>query len=52
MPQPHRGDYGLYAVANQKVWRPSADCQRSLGVFVRIMDAPGGRCLVYLGMHA
>jgi len=45
MPQPHRGDYSLYA-------GPSADCQRSLGVFVRIMDAPGGRYFVYLGMHA
>ena len=52
MHQSHRGDDSLHVVANQMVWRPSADSQQSLGVFVIIMDAPGGRDLVYLSVHA
>jgi porin len=41
VPQNHRGDYSFYAVADQMVWRPSADSPQSVGVFARIMGAPG-----------
>jgi porin len=39
----HRGDYSFYAVADQMVWRPDPDGARSLGVFARVMGAPGDR---------
>ncbi|HYS67544.1 MAG TPA: carbohydrate porin, partial [Paraburkholderia sp.] len=42
----HRGDYSFYAVADQMIWRPSPDAARSLGVFARVMGAPGDRNLV------
>jgi porin len=50
--QHHRGDYSFYAVADQMVWRPSADSPQSLGVFARAMGAPGDRNLVDLGINA
>jgi len=52
IPQNHRGDYSFYAVADQMVWRPSADSPQSVGVFARIMGAPGDRNLVDLGINA
>lgn len=48
----HRGNYSFYAVADQMVWRPSADSPQSVGVFARIMGAPGDRNLVDLGVNA
>ena len=42
----HKGDYSLYAVADQMVWRPNPDEPRSIGVFARVMGAPGDRNLV------
>jgi porin len=51
-PRSHRGDYSFYAVADQMVWRPSADSPQSVGVFARIMGAPGDRNLVDLGVNA
>jgi len=48
----HRGDYSFYAVADQMVWRPSADSPQSVGVFARVMGAPGDRNLVDLGINA
>jgi porin len=42
----HRGDYSVYAVADQMIWRPDPDEPRSLGVFARVMGAPGDRNLV------
>jgi porin len=50
--QSHRGDYSFYAVADQMVWRPSADSPQSIGVFARVMGAPGDRNLVDLGINA
>jgi porin len=48
----HSGDYSIYATADQMVWRPSADSPQSVGVFARIMGAPGDRNLVDLGVNA
>ncbi|KAA0087830.1 carbohydrate porin [Paraburkholderia sp. T12-10] len=42
----HRGDYSFYAVADQTIWRPNANEPRSIGVFARVMGAPGDRNLV------
>jgi porin len=46
IPARHHGNYSIYAVADQTVWRPSADSPRSIGVFARVMGAPGDRNLV------
>ncbi|MCP3728172.1 carbohydrate porin [Paraburkholderia sp. CNPSo 3272] len=51
-PVSHRGNYSIYAVADQMVWRPSADSPQSVGVFARVMGAPGDRNLVDLGVNA
>ena len=48
----YRGDYSFYAVADQMVWRPSADSPRSVGVFARVMWAPGERNPIDLGINA
>jgi porin len=52
VPATHSGDYSIYAVADQMVWRPSADSPQSVGVFARIMGAPGDRNVVDLGVNA
>ncbi len=38
----HRGNFSIYAVVDQAVWRDPAG-SRSIGVFARIMGAPGDR---------
>ena len=50
--QSHRGNYSFYAVADQMVWRAGADSPQSVGVFARVMGAPGDRNLVDLGINA
>ncbi|SIT50736.1 Carbohydrate-selective porin OprB [Paraburkholderia piptadeniae] len=52
IPQSHKGNYSFYAVADQMVWRPSADSPQSVNVFARIMGAPGDRNVVDLGVNA
>jgi len=42
----HRNNFSIYAVADQMVWRPTPDSPRSIGVFARVMGAPGDRNLV------
>jgi porin len=46
-----RGNYGIYAIADQTVWRPDADSPRALGVFVAAMAAPGDRNPVGVGVN-
>jgi porin len=48
----HRGNYSVYAVVDQMVWRPDPDSARSIGVFARVMGAPGDRNLVGLSVNA
>ncbi|QGZ66612.1 carbohydrate porin [Paraburkholderia acidisoli] len=50
-PAQHRGDYSFYAVADQMVWRPDPDEPRSIGVFARVMGAPGNRNPVSLSAN-
>lgn len=52
IPATHRGNVGFYAVADQMVWRPSADSPRSVGVFARVMGAPGDRNVVDFAANA
>lgn len=40
VPASHRGDYSIYAVADQMLWRQGADPNRTLNVFGRVMGAP------------
>lgn len=41
-----RGDYGIYAVADQQVWRPAGEGEGGVGVFARVMGGPGDRNLL------
>lgn len=41
-----RGDYSLYAVADQLVWRKPGQKDGGVGVFLRAMGAPGDRNLI------
>jgi len=41
-----RGSYSLYALADQLVWRKAGAKDGGVGVFVRVMGAPGDRNLV------
>ncbi len=43
IPAQHQGDYSIYALADQMVWRPSVDSPQSVGVFARMTGAPGNR---------
>jgi porin len=43
VPAQHRGDYSIYALADQMVWRPAVDSPQSVGIFARMMGAPGNR---------
>lgn len=45
-PLMHRGNYSLYAVADQTVWQSRANTARTVNVFARIMGAPDDRNLV------
>ncbi len=53
MPLRHRGDYSIYAVADQMVWRKANDPNRSISVFGRVMGTPeGDRNLVDFSLNA
>ena len=39
-PRRHRGEYAVYAVADQMLWRQEEDPNRSLSAFARVMGAP------------
>ena len=45
-PLMHRGNFSLYAVADQTVWQSTADGARTLNLFGRIMGAPEDQNLV------
>ncbi len=36
VPQSHRGDYAIYAVADQMVWRSFEEPDRTINVFLRL----------------
>jgi porin len=45
-PKMRRGNFSVYGVVDQMVWRPSDDSARAVGVFARVMGTPGDRNLV------
>ena len=47
-----RGNYSLYAIADQLVYRPAGTKDEGIGVFLRIMGAPGDRNLINLYVDA
>ncbi|MGN6086678.1 carbohydrate porin [Trinickia sp.] len=51
-PRMRHGNFSVYAVADQMVWRPSPDAARSIGVFARVMGAPGDRNAVDFSANA
>jgi porin len=51
IPQSHHGNWSVYAVADQMVWRESNGGPESVGVFARLMGAPGDRNLVDFGAN-
>jgi porin len=42
-PLQHRGDFGLYAMIDQRLWRAPGDADRGLNVFLRAVAAPSDR---------
>ena len=51
-PRMHRHDYSVYAVFDQSIWRPDPAEARAIGVFARVMGAPGDRNLISFGVNA
>lgn len=51
MPRMHRGNYSVYALADQLVWRQLGG-PRWIGVFARLMGAPADRNLIDFSMDA
>lgn len=51
-PRMRHGNFSVYAVADQMIWRPSPDSPRSVGVFARVMGAPGDRNTVDFSANA
>jgi len=47
-----QGNYSVYAVADQMVWRPDPNGTQSIGAFVRVMGAPADRNLISFGANA
>jgi len=43
VPAQHRGDYGLYAMVDQMIWRVPNTKDNGLGVFVRVAGSPSDR---------
>jgi porin len=53
IPLQHRGDYSIYAVADQMVWRQADTPNRSISVFARVMATPeADRNLITFSMNA
>jgi porin len=49
----HRGDYGLYAVADQMLWRSALEADRNINAFLRVMGTPqGDRNLIRFSLNA
>jgi porin len=40
---PHHGDYSIYFIADQELWHPAANGDRSVAIFTRVGAAPADR---------
>jgi porin len=53
IPRRHRGNFAVYGVADQMVWRSTRDPNRTLSVFARVMGTPlADRNLIDFSMNA
>jgi porin len=53
IPQQHRGDYSIYALADQLVWVDPTEPDRTINLFGRVMGTPQvDRNLIEFGMNA
>lgn len=52
IPRRHHGNFSLYAILDQTVWRAGPGDGPSLGLFLRAMGAPADRNLVDFGLNA
>jgi porin len=53
IPRTHRGDYAIYAVADQMVWRSFREPDRTVNVFLRAMSTfEGDRNLISFSLNA
>ncbi len=43
IPVQHRGNYGIYAIADQMLWPTSEDKEQGLGMFLRLSGSPSDR---------
>ena len=50
-PRFRRHNFSIYGVFDQMVWRPDPDEARSVGVFARLMGAPGDRNLASFSIN-
>ena len=48
----HSGNFSVYGVVDQMVWRPDPQSQQAVGVFARLMGAPGDRNLIDFSVNA
>ena len=51
-PRRRRGNFGIYGVMDQTVWRPDPQGARAVGVFARLMGGPGDRNLADFTLNA
>jgi len=51
-PRTRRHNYSVYGTFDQMVWRPDPDGPQSIGVFARLMGAPGDRNLADFSVNA
>jgi porin len=42
VPLQHSGDYSIYAIADQMVWRQASNPSKSISLFARVLDTPQG----------
>jgi porin len=47
-----RNNYSIYGIFDQTVWRPDPDGPQSVGIFARLMGAPGDRNLANFSVNA
>jgi porin len=52
MPQMLRNNFSIYGVVDQMIWHRAEDSPQSVGVFARIMGAPGDRNLINFSVNA
>jgi porin len=51
-PATYSGDFSIYAIADQMIWRSSANTAQSLGVYAMAMGAPSNRNLIDFEVNA